>query len=162
MPLFGRGQKKEEPVCDVCRQPLKLTLVPQVRGARNQVEVILRNLPVLSCGTKGHPLRYAAPDFGVYLIDAIFWKKNIPMGRPGTLAKVKCYKCRKNLSKEPTRPGEVAGFLTVLSLPEFAMRIKGPVATCPRCGTEQLWASKEIGRDVSSALTVEAFKAAGL
>ena len=162
MRLFGRRQKKEDPVCDTCRQPLKLVSVPMVRGARNQVELIVLGLPLLSCGTEGHPRRYAADDFGVYVIDAIFWKKNIPLGRPGTLAKVKCYECGKNLTKEPTRPGEVNGVLNILGLPEFTIYIKGPIATCPRCGTDQLWASRETGRDVSSALIVEAFKAVGL
>ena len=73
----------------------------------------------------------------------------------------KCYKCGKNISKEPLRPGEVNGRLTIAGVPEFDIDVRGPVATCPRCQTEQIWASKEIGRHVSSAM-VDGFKAAGL
>jgi hypothetical protein len=118
-------------------------------------------LPLLSCRNEGHPRRFAGSDFGLYVIDAVFWQDQVPLGRPGVLARVKCCQCGKNLSKEPVRSGEVASLLHITDLPEFGIRIKGPVATCPRCQTEQLWASKEIGRDVSSAM-VEAFKAVGL
>jgi len=161
MHWFRRGRGKEEPPCDICQRPLALTTVRLVSGTGEQVEVIFRDLPLLSCGTEGHPRRFAMTDFGVYAIDAVFWKKQVPLGRPGTLARVKCYQCGKNLSKEPVRPSEIAGLLNIAGVPEFGIRIKGPVTTCPRCQSDQLWASKEIGRDVSSAM-VAAFKAAGL
>lgn len=169
MHWLRKRRRKEEPTCDICQRPLKLETVRLVSGAGpgwrsgvgEQVEVIFRDLPVLSCTEEGHPRRCATADFGVYAIDAVFWQGQVPLGRPGTLARVKCCECGKNLSKEPTRFSEVAGLLNIAGLPEFGIRIKGPVATCPRCGTDQLWASREIGRDVSSAM-VAAFKAAGL
>jgi hypothetical protein len=157
-----RGKReKEEPACDACGRPLQLATVRLVSGAWEQVAVIFRDLPLLSCGSEGHPRRYASADFGVYVIDAVFWQGQVPLGRPGVLARVKCTECGKNLSKEATRPSEVAGLLNIAGLPEFGVRIQGPVTSCPRCQTDQLWASKEIGRAVSSAM-VEAFKAAGL
>ena len=161
MKWLKRWRKKEDPVCEICFRPLKLTTASLVSGTCNQVDVILRGLPLLSCESMDHPRQFAMADFGVYVIDAVFWKNCVPLGRPGPLAKVKCYECGKNLSKEPTRPSEVAGLLNIGNLPEFGIRIKGPVTTCPRCDTDQLWATREIGRDVSSA-TVAAFKAAGL
>lgn len=161
MSWLRRKRRKTDPKCTICGQPLMLTSVRLASGARNQVETDFRDLPLLSCGNEDHPRLYAMADFGVYVIDAVFWKGQVALGRPGVLAKVKCYECGKNLSKEPVRPGIVAGQLTVASLPGFGIHIKGPVATCPRCQTEQLWATREIGRDVSSAM-VDAFKAAGL
>ena len=161
MHWLKRKRRKEDPSCDVCSRPLDLAIVSQVRGVRDQAEVFFRDLPLLSCGIEGHPRQAAIPDFGVYVIDAVFWKRHIALGRPGTLAKVKCFKCRKNLSKEPVWPGEVAGVLNIAALPEFGIRIRGPMTTCPRCKTEQIWASREVGRMVSSAM-VEAFKQAGL
>ncbi|MGD8585143.1 MAG: hypothetical protein PVH65_01865 [Chloroflexota bacterium] len=147
--------------CNLCGQQMVLETIPLLSGAAGQVEVIFRSLPLLACPNEDHPHRFASADFGVYVIDAVFWRGQVPLGRPGTLARVKCGKCGKNLSKEPVRSSEVAGLLNITGLPEFGIRIKGPVTTCPRCQTDQLWASKEIGRDVSSAM-VEAFKAAGL
>lgn len=169
MQWLRRRRRKEDPTCEICQRPLTLETVRLVSGAgpgwRSEagepVEVIFRDLPVLSCAQEGHPRRYATADFGVYVIDAVFWRGQAPLGRPGTLARVKCCECGKNLSKEATRFSEVAGLLNIVSLPEFGIRIKGPVTTCPRCQTDQLWASREIGRDVSSAM-VEAFMAAGL
>ena len=161
MKWLKRRRQKDDPLCAACGQQLALATVALVSGMHEQVEVIFRGLPLLSCGTEDHPRQYAAADFGVYVIDAVFWRGQVPLGRPGTLARVKCCECGKNLSKEPTRPSEVAGLLNITNLPEFGIRIKGPVTTCPRCETDQLWASKEIGRDVSSAI-VEAFKQAGL
>jgi hypothetical protein len=161
MNWLKRWRRKEDITCDVCGQPLELTTISLVSGLHDQVEVIFRSLPYLACKTEDHPRHYALADFGVYVIDAVFWQKNVPLGRPGTIAKVKCYECGKNLTKEPTRPSEVAGLINIDSLPEFGIRIKGPVATCPRCNTDQLWATKEVGRETSNAI-VAAFKAAGL
>lgn len=161
MNWLKRWRQKKDPVCEVCGQPLELSSVSLVSGVHNQVEVIFRDLPFLACKTESHPHQFAAADFGVYVIDAVFWQDHVPLGRPGTLAKVKCYECGKNLSKEPTRPSEVAGLINIASLPEFGIRIKGPVTTCPRCDTDQLWATREVGRAVSNAMVV-AFKAAGL
>jgi endogenous inhibitor of DNA gyrase (YacG/DUF329 family) len=162
MGWLKRKRQKEEPRCAECDRPLTLTTIPMVSGRRDQVEVILRDLPVLSCAVGGHPLRYPLPDFGVYVIDAVFWQKNIALGRSGRLlARVKCYNCGKGLDKEPTRPGEVSGSLNIGDLPQFGIWIGGPLATCPRCQTEQVWATTEINRAISSAI-VDAFKAAGL
>ena len=162
MAWLKRWRQKKEPVCAVCERPLTLTTIRLARGVRNQIEVIFHDLPALSCETEGHPRYFAVPDFGVYVIDAVFWQSHIPLGRPGRFrAKVKCYKCRKNIDKEPVRPGEVAGLLPIGDLPQFGIRIRGPVTTCPRCESEQLWVTWETGRDVSNAI-VEAFKAAGL
>jgi hypothetical protein len=138
-----------------------LTTVGPVSGRKVEIEVTIRELPLLSCGREGHPRRPATADFGLHAIDAVFWRGQVPLGRPGTLAKVKCYTCGKNLSKAPTRPGQVAGRLHIADLPEFGLWVKGPVTSCPRCQAEQLWASREIGRAVSSAM-VAAFGAAGL
>lgn len=161
MRWLRRRRQGEEPFCAVCDQPLKLTTIGLVSGNLAEIEVIFHNLPLLSCGHEGHPRRFATADFGLYVIDAVFWRGQVPLGRPGTLAKVKCHECGKNLSKEPTRASEVAGLLNIATLPEFGIRIKGPVTTCPRCQCDQLWASREIGQEVSSAM-VAAFKAAGL
>jgi hypothetical protein len=162
MEWLKRWRRKEQPTCAMCNRPQTLTTIRLVSGAHDQIEVIFRGLPVLSCETEGHPRRFALPDFGVYVINAVFWQDNVPLGRPGRLrAKVKCYKCRKNLDKEPVRASEVAGWLSIDELPQFGIRIRGPVTTCPRCESEQLWAPEEVGRDVSSAI-VEAFRQAGL
>jgi len=161
MKWLRRWRPKEDPTCDACGQPLALTTVSLVSGVHDQVEVIFRALPVLACDTEGHPRQFATADFGVYVIDAVFWQKNVPLGRPGSVAKVKCLECGKNITKEQTRHSEVAGLINLDSLPEFGIRIKGPVTTCPRCGTDQLWATKEVGRAASNAI-VAAFKAAGL
>jgi hypothetical protein len=161
MKWLRRWRQKEDPTCAVCGRPLALTKVSLATGVYDQIEVIFRDLPVLACDTKSHSHHFATADFGVYVIDAVFWQKNVPLGRPGTIAKVKCLECGKNLTKQPTRHSEVAGLINIASLPEFGIRIKGPVTTCPRCNTDQLWATKEVGRATSSAI-VAAFKAAGL
>lgn len=161
MEWLKRWRQKEEPVCVMCGRPLTLTTIPLVSGEHEEIVVILRGLPVLSCGIEGHPRRYALADFGVYVIDAVFWQNNVPLGRPGRLARVKCYHCGKNIHKEPAKSSEVAGLLKIADLPQFGIRIQGPVTTCPRCQSDQLWATKEIGRQVSSAI-VDAFKEAGL
>ena len=162
MEWLRRWRRKEEPVCAVCGRPLTLTTIRLVSGAHDQIEVIFRGLPALSCEIEGHPRHFALPDFGVYVIDAVFWQGHVPLGRPGRFrAKVKCYECGKNIDKEPVRPSEVAGLLSIGDLPQFGIRIRGPVATCPRCESDQLWTPAETGRDVSNAI-VEAFKAAGI
>ena len=162
MRWLKRERQKEEPLCAECDRPLTLTTIPRVSGRRDQVEIILRNLPVLSCGVDRHPLRYPLPDFGVHAIDAIFWQNSIALGRPGRLlARVKCFNCGKGLDKAPVRSGEVGGWLKIGDLPRFSIWISGPLATCPRCQTDQVWATLEINRAISSAL-VEAFTAAGL
>ncbi|UCG24499.1 MAG: hypothetical protein JSW55_00400, partial [Chloroflexota bacterium] len=92
MGWLKRKRQKEEPHCAECDRPLTQTTIPMVSGHRDQVEVIFRDLPVLSCGVEGHPLRYPLPDFGVHVIDAVFWQKNVALSRPGRLlARVKCY-----------------------------------------------------------------------
>lgn len=161
MRWFRSRRQSEEPTCDVCRQPLKLGKVSLVSWAGREVEVVFRDLPLLVCENEGHPRRYAIADFGLYAIDAVFWRGQVPLGRPGAMARVKCYQCGKNISKVPVQSGEVTGLLKISGVPEFGIRIKGPVATCPRCRTDQLWASREVGRAVSSAM-VKAFKEAGL
>lgn len=161
MKWLKRWLQKEDPACAKCGQALQLATIPLISGAHEQVAVIFRGLPYLSCAAEGHPRQFAVADFGVYVIDAVFWRGHVPLGRPGPLAKVKCYECGKNLSKVETRASEVAGLLNIADLPEFGIRIKGPVATCPRCETDQLWATREVGGHVSSAI-VEAFKQAGL
>ncbi len=143
--------------CEICGNEYQLELLPLVRGRRGQVEVFFQDLPVLSCGLPGHPRRYVLPDFGVLLIDVVFWKKFVPLGRPGVWALVKCLNCDKNLTKVDEHFGEVAGVLEIKDVPPFGIRIQGPVTTCPRCQTRQLKATKAVGTDVSGSF-VEAFK----
>lgn len=154
-------RSKQEKVCSICGEAQQLNIVPLLRGRQGQVEVFFSNLPTLFCGQPGHPRRFADPDFGARLIDAVFWKKSVSLGRPGAWARVKCHHCGKNLSKEPSRVGEVGGILKIADLPSFSIRIQGPVTVCPRCETEQLKATKEVGTDVSSAF-VDAFQRIGL
>jgi hypothetical protein len=162
MGWLKRKRQREEPHCGECDRSLTLTTIPMVSGRRDQVEVILRDLPVLTCGVDGHPLRYPLPDFGVHVIDAVFWQDNVALGRPGRLlARVKCYHCGKGLDKEPVRPGEVTGSLDIGDLPQFGIWISGPLVTCPRCQRDQVWAPTDVNRAISSAI-VEAFQAAGL
>lgn len=150
-------RRKKEAICPVCEETQQLSIVPLIRGRHGEVEVFFNNLPTLFCGRPDHPRRFADPDFGARLIDAVFWKKNLSLGRPGTWAKVKCHHCGKSLSKNPSHVGEVGGTLKIADLPPFSIRIQGPVTVCPRCETEQLKATKEVGTDVSSAF-VEAFQ----
>ena len=154
--------KKQQPTCDECGREQDLSTIRSLSGRHGQAEVIFRNLPTLFCGLEGHPRRFPDPDFGVYLIDAVFWRDEVPLGRPGFWrVRVKCLECGKAIHKEPVRQSEVAGLLTIGDLPEFGIRIRGPVADCPLCGTEQLWATTEVGTDVSNAM-VDAFKRAKL
>ena len=141
----------------MCGIAQKLDIVPLIRGSHGEVEVFFNNMPTLYCGRPGHPRRFADPDFGARLIDAVFWKKGVSLGRPGTWAKVKCHKCSKNLSKEASETGEMGGTLRIADLPSFSIRIQGPVTVCPRCETEQLKGTKEVSTDISSAF-VDAFK----
>ena len=153
-----KSLRKDEPQrCQICGRELELNLVPDVRGRRGEAEVFFEDLPTMYCGLSPHARHFVHPDFGARLIDAIFWKKFVPLGRPGVWAKVKCFKCDKNLTKEPAALGEVGGVLEIKDAPPFNIRIQGPVTTCPRCGTKQLKATKEVGTDVSSAV-VDAFK----
>ena len=157
MNWLKRNRSQPSGQCVICGNEYQLELVPLVRGRRGQVEVFFQDLPVMSCGLPGHPRRYAFPDFGVLLIDAVFWKKFVPLGRPGVWARVKCLNCDKNLTKVDEHFGEVAGVLEIKDVPPFGIRIQGPVTTCPRCQTRQLKATKEVGTDVSGSF-VEAFK----
>ena len=141
MSWLRRNRQKKELNCTVCHRPLTLTTIGPISGARGQAEATFHNLPLLSCRIEEHPRQYAMTDFGLHVIDAVFWKGQVALGRPGVLAKVKCYHCGTNLSKEPVRPGEVSGQLVIANLPEFDVRIEGPIATCPRCQTRQLWAT---------------------
>ena len=150
------------PGCPECARPQELSIIRSLSGRHGEAEVIFRDLPTLFCGEEGHPRRFATPEFGVYLIDAVFWHKEVPLGRPGFWwVKVKCYECGKAIHKEPVRQSEVAGLINIGDLPEFAIRIRGPVADCPVCGSTQLWATSEINTDVSDAM-VDAFKRAKL
>jgi hypothetical protein len=154
--------KKQQPICDECGRPQELSTVRSLAGRQSKVEVIFRNLPTLFCGLEGHPRRFPDPDFGAYLIDAVFWRDEVPLGQPDFgRVKVKCYACGKAIHKEPVRQSEVAGLLTIGDLPEFGIRIRGPVVDCPLCGSEQLWATREVGTNVSDAM-MDAFKRARL
>ena len=150
-------RSKQKKVCPICGEVQELNIVPLLRGSHGQVEVFFNNLPTLFCGRSDHPRRFADPDFGARLIDAVFWKKSISLAQQGTWARVKCHHCGKNLSKEPSEVGEVGGVLKITDLPSFSIRIQGPVIICPRCETEQLKATKEVSTDVSSAF-VDAFQ----
>jgi len=157
MEWMKRLRKEQPKGCDTCGREQRLDVVSLLRGSHGEIEVFFSNLPTLFCGQSGHPRRFADPDFGARLIDAVFWKKNVPLAQQGVWAKVKCIECDKALSKEPSYLGEVGGLLEIRDLPPFSIRIQGPVTTCPRCGTEQLKATKEVGADVSNAF-VDAFK----
>lgn len=135
--------------------------MPLLHGHRGQIEVFFSDMPVLHCGQSDHPRRFADPDFGARLIDAVFWKRDIALGRPGVWAKVKCLQCDKNLTKESSRIGDVGGTIQIKGLPDFSIRIQGPLVTCPRCDTDQLKATKETGTEVSNAF-VDAFRRANL
>lgn len=153
-----KSLRKDEPHrCPICRRELELSLVPDVRGRQGEAEVFFEDLPTMYCGLAPHARHFVHPDFGARLIDAIFWKKFIPLGRPGVWAKVKCINCGKNLTKEPAALGEIGGVLEIKDASPFNIRIQGPVTTCPHCGTKQLKATKEVGTDVSTAV-VDAFK----
>ena len=157
-----KSRQGRQPTCDECGRQQELSIIRSLSGRHGQVEVIFRDLPTLFCGQEGHPRRFANPDFGIYLIDAVFWRKEVPLGRPGFWwVKVKCYECGKAIHKEPVRQSEVAGLISIGDLPEFGIRIRGPVADCPLCGSTQLWATNEVGTDVSDAM-VDAFRQAGL
>ncbi len=162
MDWLKRLREDKPKVCEICNGELKPDTVLLLRGSHGQITVFFNNLPTLFCGQPGHGRRFIHPDFGPLLIDAVFWRKNVPLGRPGVWwAKVRCYNCNKNLSKEPSHLGEVGGTLKIRQLPPFSIRIQGPVTVCPRCGTEQLKATKEVGTEVSDVI-VDAFKRAQL
>lgn len=161
MDWLKRARGKPEKACPTCGQRQELVIMPLLRGHHGQIEVFFSNMPVLYCGQSDHPRRFADPDFGARLIDAVFWKKNIALGRPGVWAKVKCLKCDKNLTKESGRIGEVGGVIQIKDLPDFTVRVQGPLVTCPRCKTEQLKATKETGTELSNAF-VDAFRRANL
>jgi hypothetical protein len=111
----------------------------------------------LSCGQPDHPRRFAGRDFGARLIDAVFWRKDVPLARQGVWTKLKCIQCGKALTKETTHTGEVGSSLKIRKLPPFGIRISGPLVTCPRCDTEQLAATVEVGADISNGF-IDAFK----
>ena len=153
-----KSLRKDEPQrCQICGRELTLDLVSDVRGRQGEAEIFFEDLPTMYCGLAPHARHFVHPEFGARLIEAIFWKKYILLGRPGVWAKVKCIKCGKILTKEPAALGEVDGILEIKDVPAFNIRIQGPVTTCPRCGTKQIKATKEVGTDVSTAV-VDAFK----
>lgn len=132
-------------------------MVSLLRGSRGQVDLFFSQLPILSCGQPDHPRRFAGKDFGARLIDAVFWHKYVPMTRKGMWSKLKCIQCKKALGNQPTYQGEVGGSLKLKELPEFGIRISGPLVICPRCATDQLAATDEITSDISHGF-IDAFK----
>ena len=156
MNWFGRRRQKKPARCPTCGREQTLSIVSLLRGSRGQIELFFTHLPTLSCGQPDHPRRFAGSDFGARLIEAVFWKKDVPLARQGVLAKIKCIQCGKRLTREPTYKGEVGGQLKIQDLPPFGIRISGPLVACPRCGTEQLAASIEVSGNVSNGF-VEAF-----
>ena len=157
MKWFKRRRTEEPPLCPVCGREQQLDVVNLLRGSRGQIELFFSHLPTLYCGQPDHPRRFAGPDFGARLIDAVFWKKDIPLARQAVWSKIKCIQCGKGIGKEPAYQGEVGGLLKIQDLPPFGIRISGPLISCPRCGTEQLAATIEVGSDVSNGF-IDAFK----
>ena len=157
MEWLKRLRSDKPKICSECGREQLLDVVPLLRGSYGQVEIFFEDLPTLFCGQPGHARRFVDPDFGARLIDAVFWQKYVPLGRPGVRAKVKCLQCGKNLTKESDHLGQVWGVLEIKDTSPFNIRIQGPLTICPRCHTEQLKATREVGRDVSNAF-VDAFK----
>lgn len=131
-----------------------MDVVSLLRGSRGEIEVFFSHLPTLYCGQPGHPRRFPGQDFGARLIDAVFWQKNIPLTQPAVWAKIKCIQCGRGMAKEPAYQGEVGGLLKIQDLPSFGIRIKGPLVSCPNCGTEQLQATSEVSGAVSGSFIV--------
>lgn len=156
MKWFKRRRKEEPPLCPTCGREQKLDTVSLLRGSRGQIELFFSHIPTLTCGQTGHPRRFAGKDFGARLIDAVFWKKDIPLARQGVWSKIKCIQCGKGIGKEPTYRGEVGGLLKIQDLTPFGIRISGPLVSCPRCGSEQLAATMEVSADISNGF-IEAF-----
>lgn len=157
MAWLKRWRRDEPKRCAICGMEQKEDIISLARGSQGQTEIFFSHLPTLFCGQPDHDRRFADPDFGARLIDAVFWRKDIPMAQPGFWTRIKCIHCGKVLNQEAAYPGEVGGTLTIKDVPSFGIRIHGPLVTCPRCGTEQLRATKEVGQHVSGAF-VDAFK----
>jgi predicted RNA-binding Zn-ribbon protein involved in translation (DUF1610 family) len=154
MKWFRRVRKQESSVCPTCGEEQKLAIVSLLRGSRGDIEVFFTHLPTLYCGQPGHPRRFPGQDFGARLIDAVFWQKEIPLAQPAVWAKIKCIQCGRGIAKEPAYPGEVGGLLKIQDLPSFGIRIKAPLVSCPRCGTEQIQATTDVSGAVSGSFIV--------
>ena len=149
--------RRRQDVCKACGTSLLLAPMPELSGRHGEALVVFKNLPALQCGTEGHPRRYPHPDFGAQLMEAIFWNPDMPVTRIHRRKGVKCCRCDEGMRHSQTRTGVVDGTLSIQDLPPFDIRIRGAVANCPKCDTQQLVATQQVSSDIADAI-VDAFK----
>lgn len=155
--LFGRrrrrarGERPGPPTCARCARPLELGRLYDVRGWAGDCSVALHGLPCLMCPDKTHSKRWAEPDYGSKLRDALLRGDSAPVARPRGLRRARCTACGRRLRRSPAARGTVSAELRVAGA-EFTVEIAAPLVSCARCGAEQVPPSRDLQRRLAEAL----------
>ena len=120
-------------------------------GTSGPVSVVVRELPVRQTPS-GY--RYAYPDFGADLIEAIWrqlpraTKSRIPWKNEQT-----CHRCGSRLAGDETS-SSVSTAISLGRIPSFEMEWRVPGVRCPGCNSFQMLANRELDFHLSQALVV--------
>lgn len=151
---------RERPTCPDCSRPLEDGLLYELRGSREGCAVVLRGVPCLVCPDEAHPKRFASPEFGSGLLDALFWRAGGPIARYRTFRRPACQRCERPLGKKAGTPGTVSGELRVEEA-RLTIDITGPVVECERCAARQIRLDRQTADAITDAIAT-AFERAGL
>jgi hypothetical protein len=126
--------------------------IARCEGRHGQAFVAFIDLPCRSCSIAGHARRYATPDFGADLTNAIFGGRDVPVSRTGLLRRLSCHACGQRLEGSGARVVRVEGAIRLADLPAFRVELSAPGARCAACSAEQVLSSRSVAFDMSEAV----------
>jgi hypothetical protein len=148
-----RVRRRRARQCIVCGRTLILTRF-DTSGSAGCVSVTFHGLPCLSCGDLSHPKRYATPNFGTELMDALYFaeRSRFPSSRLKGLGRAQhCFSCGRRLTAAPSS-GNVSGRVIAGRAPEFGLSVDAPIVKCVACGQDQVYNTESVSSETNDAI----------